>query len=362
MRKKEFTQTQLQYLDDLFENVKSTNGNFKRDVPALFKIKYPNLDIGYSTLKNIHNTLKLKINKLSTRNESTADETNLSNNFLYSDQLLTFLKLNFSKNLIQIQNPIDEILKNYDLKIHVIPGDGLCFCSSIRLYFKQFSNKDLSIRDLKIQTSRHFLNNTSLISPYLSDQTNYEQYVNNSIVSYFDQKNFNSDFVDIFIMQSPRIFKINLCIIEEVNGSGVLIHLMKYEEHNVLVNLVILHKNHLHYNLIVPRTSIMMDIINNPDRASFHVMDCISGGINIIILNNNYFKINISYHLLDNLLMETDEPINQNVVSEDVNRNHFLDNLIMEVDETINPNVVLPDVNTNPNANKFKNSDNVMVS
>ncbi len=137
MRKKELTQTQLQYLDDLFENVKSTNGNFKRDVPALFKIKYPNLDIGYSTLKNIHNTLKLKINKLSTRNESTADETSLSNNFLYSDQLLTFLKLNFSKNLIQIQNPIGEILKNYDLKIHVIPGDGLCFCSSIRLYFKK---------------------------------------------------------------------------------------------------------------------------------------------------------------------------------------------------------------------------------
>jgi hypothetical protein len=107
---------------------------------------------------------------------------------------------------------------------------------------------------------------------------------------------------------------------------------------------------------------MMMDIIYNPDRTSFHGMDCISGGINIIILNNNYFKINISYHLLDNLLMETDEPINQNVVSEDVNRNHFLDNLIMEVDETLNPNVVLPDVNTNPNANKFKNSDNVMVS
>ena len=60
--------------------------------------------------------------------------------------------------------------------------------------------------------------------------------------------------------------------------------------------------------------------------------------------------------------METDEPTNQNDVSEDVNRNHFLDNLIMEVDETLNPNVVLPDVNTNPNANKFKNSDNVMVS
>ena len=39
------------------------------------------------------NTLKLKINKLSTRNESTADEASLSNNFLYSDQLLTFLKL-----------------------------------------------------------------------------------------------------------------------------------------------------------------------------------------------------------------------------------------------------------------------------
>ena len=90
MRKKELTQTQLQYLDDLFENVKSTNGNFKRDVPALFKIKYPNLDIGYSTLKNIHNTLKLKINKLSTRNESTEDVAILSNNFLYSDQLLTF--------------------------------------------------------------------------------------------------------------------------------------------------------------------------------------------------------------------------------------------------------------------------------
>jgi hypothetical protein len=58
--------------------------------------------------------------------------------------------------------------------MHVIPGDGLCFCSSIRLYFKQFRNKDLSIRDLKIQTIRNFLNNASLISPYLSYQTNYE--------------------------------------------------------------------------------------------------------------------------------------------------------------------------------------------
>jgi hypothetical protein len=42
--------------------------------------------------------------------------------------------------------------------------------------------------------------------------------------------------------------------------------------------------------------------------------------------------------------MESDEPINQNVVSDDVNSNHLLDNLIMEVDETLNPNVVLPDV------------------
>ena len=55
----------------------------------------------------------------------------------------------------------------------------------------------------------------------------------------------------------------------------------------ILVNLVILHKNNLHYNLIVPRTSMMMVIINNPDQTSFHVMDCISGGINIIILNYN---------------------------------------------------------------------------
>jgi hypothetical protein len=205
MRKKEFTQTQLQYLVVLFVNAKSKNGIFKRDVPALFKIKYPNLDIGYSTLKSYHCTLKFNIIKFSTRNESTADEASLFNNFLYSDQLLTFLRLNISNSLIRIQNPIDEILKNYDLTIHVIPGDGLCFCSSIRLYFKQFYNKDLRIRDLKIQTSRHFLNNTSLISPYLSDQTNYEQYIKNSIISYFDQKNFNSDFVDIFIMQSPRI-------------------------------------------------------------------------------------------------------------------------------------------------------------
>ena len=88
-------------------------------------------------------------------------------------------------------------------------------------------------------------------------------------------------------MLSPRIFKINLCIFEEVNGSGVLFHLMKYKEHNFLVNLVILHKNNLHYNLIFPRTSIMTYIINIPDRTSFHVMDCISGGINIICLNNN---------------------------------------------------------------------------
>ena len=35
MRKKELTQTQLQYLDDLFENVKSINGNFKRDVGTI---------------------------------------------------------------------------------------------------------------------------------------------------------------------------------------------------------------------------------------------------------------------------------------------------------------------------------------
>ena len=48
-------------------------------------------------------------------------------------------------------------------------------------------------------------------------------------------------------MQSPRIFKINVCFIEEVNECGVLFHSMKYEEHNFLVNLVILHKNNLHY-------------------------------------------------------------------------------------------------------------------
>jgi hypothetical protein len=60
--------------------------------------------------------------------------------------------------------------------------------------------------------------------------------------------------------------------------------------------------------------------------------------------------------------METDEPINQNVVSDDVNSNHLLDNLIMEVDEILNPNGLLPDGNTNPNTNKFKNSNNVMVS
>ena len=143
-----------------------------------------------------------------------------------------FLRLNIANNLIQVQDPIDEILltiNTYDLKIQVIPGDGLCFCSSIRLYLKQFNNIDLSIADLKIQTTRYFFNNFNIISPYLSQQIIYEQYMNESIVSYFDHKNFNSDFVDIFIMQSSHIFKINLCVIEEINNS-VLFHLMKFVE------------------------------------------------------------------------------------------------------------------------------------
>ncbi len=84
-------------------------------------------------------------------------------------------------------------------------------------------------------------------------------------MSNFDLKNFNSDFVDYFITYSPQLFNLNICIIEEINNN-VLFHLMKSDpDHDYSTNLIVLHKQHLHYNLIIPKMYQIKSIVNTFD-------------------------------------------------------------------------------------------------
>jgi len=159
MRKIVLSPSQTEFLDLVFENVKSNNGCFTRDIPDQFKRRYPHLKIGYKTLKNIHEDLKLKItrtnNKIS-RNTNDNNENNRSRidnlnmcaenenererPFLYLNEFLIFLNDNNLNMFIRDENSITDVLNIYNLKIHIIPGDGLCFCSSVRLYLKEFHN------------------------------------------------------------------------------------------------------------------------------------------------------------------------------------------------------------------------------
>jgi len=282
MRKIVLSPSQTEFLDLVFENVKSNNGCLKREVPDQFKKRYPNLKIGYKTLKNIHEDLKLKITRTNhkiSRNTNDNNENNRSRidnlnmcaknererPFLYSNEFLLFLNDNNLNMFIRDENSINDVLDIYNFKIHIILGDGLCFCSSVRLYLKEFQNIDLSIDEIKILTRRYFISNPNLIPPYLISDVNYEYYIEQSIVSYFDLKNFNSDFVDYFITYSPQLFNLNICIIEEINNN-VLFHLMKTDpDHDYSSNLVVLHKQHLHYNLIIPKMYQIKSIINTFD-------------------------------------------------------------------------------------------------
>ena len=281
---------EFNYLVYCFESVARRKGRKTVDVPKMFKEKYANLNVSYPKLKSLYDeknklipaqSIKRDLSDLSKEmllcesklirsmsslsmdldkgnalnsdieliNETDQENTNIQ--IIYTNHALMTLLLLHTQEITFLENIIfQRFLHLYDLKVVAVPGDGFCFLNCIRLFLNEFIRIDLNIEYFAQITHEYFMENR--LNEY-NDQIDYETYLNNCINSYFIEGHYDTNFVDYFINEAANIFKFNLCIIQDRNYSTLVTVLRPNEtEINFSTNLIIMHRQQLHYNLIVP--------------------------------------------------------------------------------------------------------------
>jgi hypothetical protein len=168
---------------------------------------------------------------------------------------------------------LQNFMLQHGLKIHNVPSDGLCFLHCIRLYFKQFIKKDLSVIDIRglyekmLRESDELRSTVIFDDPIASNNTSINDSVAAGIDLYFNQHNYNNNFTDIIINLASKIFNIAITIIEahcnESNDYTLtnIIHQnetidKKLEQHLImLLRKIDLDGNYnecTHYQLLIP--------------------------------------------------------------------------------------------------------------
>ena len=161
------------------------------------------------------------------------------------------------------------ILEKYSLKVVEIPGDGLCFVSSIRLFFKQILQTDISVQNV-IERCRLFFTEQP-IEVDTNMYSSYEEFLSSCLDSYFGNRIYNQGFlttqdshlkcqnadsigfVDYVVGASANLFKINILIV----------NINLEQNHRIVLNLLRPQVNEYPDQLLIVRRTIAIDANNN---------------------------------------------------------------------------------------------------
>ncbi len=267
---------QIQHIHKCFDHVAKVKGKFTVDVIKMFNDTYPNLKVSYRTLKFYHDkhiatmSLKRELSDLSKDKGNSSklvrDFSSLSmeinsdhmledfyNDTLYSDRFIAFLCNNATKLAFAYNLEFTEFLKLNSLKEIIIPGDGLCFISCVRLYLNEFHGINISVEEISHLTHQFYLNN--IIPIHTQDQT-YDIFLENCIQQYFVDCIYDSDFVDQFITDASNIINTSICILDKRENSMVIYILkpreLENDNQNFISNMLVVSRHGLHFNLIIP--------------------------------------------------------------------------------------------------------------
>ena len=133
-----------------------------------------------------------------------------------------------------------------------VPGDGHCFISCIRLFFREYLP---DVPDQTITIIRDKFDRLDLSELFQTKGLSRKQYESQSR-NFFERAEFDSEFVDIFVGQCNHLFNIKVIVFKVLNANQLLVvnHHMAYgdernhyPDHSILVLL-----QNEHYRLLVP--------------------------------------------------------------------------------------------------------------
>ncbi len=162
--------------------------------------------ISYSTNETVNKKFKQTINNADTNTAFHQNQiSNIFNNIIIENKNISELKMKFNKFLLDLN--LSEINVN---------ADGLCFISSIRLYFQHYHQITYTIETIHNKIIEFFtINKIHLIG--IDQNTPYEQNLTNQVKNYLVHKNYDNELVDEIITNSANIFNIKIFIIEVRN-------------------------------------------------------------------------------------------------------------------------------------------------
>jgi hypothetical protein len=180
---------------------------------------------------------------------------------LYQPALTNYFNSLIGTNRKQYGNTLEMFLFEHNLKKINVPGNGLCFINTIRLYFHLMINRTYSVEEIHTLYYHYFDDplNLASLTQFDTDTTVYnETTVPMYLASYFLNGNFDNEFTDISISVAFQIFNISIVIIHrnvntQINNGGIY-----WYEHIPTVNnhrdhyIFVLHDGN-HYNLLLPK-------------------------------------------------------------------------------------------------------------
>ena len=322
MKKIVLNDEQIAFLIECFE---TTQFQSTKVIPQLFAAKYPDKKCTYPTLKTIYNREKKKNRQAKRVLSNLSDIVNqkeskllksismlsidepcdeirsveyfnheesliISNHklIIYSELFKNFLNTfcNGDNLLINYDFKFEEFIEHFNLKVVDVPGDGLCFVSSVRLFLLEFKFKNITIDDIVGLCNNFFMMNR--IDVTLPEEISYQSFLISELYEYFELKKYDSSFVDYIVNYSYLLFSLSFVIVEPLQNS-VRIHLIKQINQDIareleFGNVIVLYRQKIsescyHFSLLVP---------------SIHQMSCVFNLQELIKLPHNASEVNVN--------------------------------------------------------------------
>jgi hypothetical protein len=124
----------------------------------------------------------------------------------------------FENNEMQINTIINKeiFLQQFNLRVIKAKADGLCFINSLILYNGYILSRKYSVNYMMNTYYNYLLNHPIQINE-ANNNCNYE--LVKQIRQYFINKSYNTNFCDVIINITPKIFELNIFIFNVENNS-----------------------------------------------------------------------------------------------------------------------------------------------
>jgi hypothetical protein len=98
-----------------------------------------------------------------------------------------------------------------------IPKNGLCFINSLRQFFAEILDINVTLDEFKNRLLYHLYNDIAFLSGFCNDVSNSAIF--NFVNDLFISGSYNNDFIDVLVNVSASYFGVNYFIIEQVNDT-----------------------------------------------------------------------------------------------------------------------------------------------